>query len=237
MSYDTQFGFDTKQRRRADPTHQPYQPARSLRNGDLAAIHVFMPWWPHERLCDARIWPGMIAIWLALPVRAFIKPDFPLELRAMLRAAGLAPARVSLELPEAAAMAITPDGLLRLSALRDTGVGLILTEFGGAIASLSALKRLPLTAMKLSPTLVRGLPADREDSGLVRAAIAAAHTLGLAVIADGIAGVAQSAWLAGEGCAAGLGPLFGAPMSAERLGDWLAGTCQPGAVAAIKHRD
>ena len=234
MSHDTLIEFDTRRRLRAEPTPPCYQPALSLQTGDLAAIRAVQH---RTMLSTTRSWPETAAIWLALPPRALAAHTFPLELRGMLRGAGLAQSRVSLELPEAAAMAINPDGLLRLSALRDIGVGLILTEFGGSIASLSSLKRLPLTAMALSPVVVRGLPADREDAGLVRAAITVAHTLGLAVIADGVVSADQSAWLAGEGCTAGLGKLFGAPMSAQRLGDWLAGTCQPGAVTAIKRGD
>jgi len=207
-----------------DPTPRLYQPALSLHDRALAAIHIRADGRPDRILAAAQTWPAPIDLWLNVPPGALIDPDLPVELGGMLRHAGLAPERISLELPEAEALATTHDGLLRLSALRDIGIGLILTEFGEAIASLTALRRLPLTALKLSRTLVHGVPTDPEGTGLVGAAIAAAHVCGLAVIADGIANLAQSAWLAGQGCSIGLGPLFAAPMSARRLDGWLRGT-------------
>ncbi len=234
MLHDTRVAFDMRARQGAEPVPHRYQPALSLHNSDLVAIRARHH---RDRLVAAPTWPDTVAIWLNPTARALAHPDFPRELGTQLRAVGVAPARISLELPEAAAMAIPPHGLLTLSALRDIGVGLILTEFGGAIASLSALKRLPLTAMTLSPALVHSLPTDREDAGLVRAAISAADTLGLAVIADGVATPAQRNWLADQGCLAGLGPFFAAPMSAQGLATWLAGTCQPDRVAAIQHCD
>ena len=219
MPNDTLVEFDMRRRLRAEPAPSCYQPARSLQTGNLSAIRA-----PHhdDTFVVAQTWPETIAAWLTLPARTLANPDFPRELLTQLRRAGVAPVRVSIELPEAAAMAISPDGLLLLSAVRDIGVGLILSEFGGAIASLTALKRLPLTAMTLSQAMVCNLLADREDASLVGAAIIAARALGLAVFADGITHPVQSAWLAGQGCAAGCGPLFGAPMSADRMRDWLA---------------
>lgn len=234
MPHDTLVGFEMRRRQGGEPAQQRYQPAMSLQNGDLVAIRALHY---HDFGAEAQTWPDVAAVWFCPPTRALANPNFPGELRARLSRLGVSPARVCLELTEAAAMAITADGLLKLSALRDIGVGLILTDFGGAVASLTALKRLPLTAMTLSSVLVRAVPADREDAGLVRAAITAAHTLGLAVIADGIASSAQSIWLGSLDCAAGLGPLFGAPMSTDRLGNWLDRTCQPDPVAAIRHGD
>ena len=224
MPHDTIVDFDMKPRLRAEPAAPRYQAAYSLQTGKLTAIRgpqdhdIFVL--DQTRMVKTGQEP--IATWLTPRARALANPDFVRELLVHLHDAGVPPDRVSIELPEIAAMAITNDGLLRLSAVRDIGVGLILTGFGGAIASLAALKRLPLTAMALSPALVCNLPADREDAGLVRAAISATHVLGLAVIADGITHPAQSAWLAGQGCAAGIGPLFGVPMVAERMRDWLA---------------
>ncbi|MBC7637712.1 MAG: EAL domain-containing protein [Acetobacteraceae bacterium] len=177
----------------------------------------------HDGLMEAHNWPAAVAIWLAFPGSELNNPDFPHELHTALRRADIPAERLTLKLPETTAMPINTDGLLSLAGLRDLGVGLVLTEFGGAIASLSMLRRLPLTAVALSPAVVGGLPEDREDAALVRAAISMAHVLGISVVANGIATDAQRGWLAGLGCAAGIGPLFGAPMAAAKLGRWLRG--------------
>lgn len=129
-----------------------------------------------------------------------------------LAGAGLPGSRLELILSEAMLVAIDADGLLALSALRDLGVGLCVDAFGAGMSSLTLLRRLPLTAIKLARTLVRGLPADREDAAIARAAIATAQTMDLAVIADGVESEHQRAFLAHCGCDEGQGPLFGPPL-------------------------
>jgi len=96
-------------------------------------------------------------------------------------------------------------------------VGVTLDDFGTGFASLSTLKRLPLTAMKLDRSLVRDLPVDAEDAAIVRAVIATAHALGLRVVAEGIETESQRAFLTGCGCDEGQGYLFSRPVPAEQI--------------------
>lgn len=130
------------------------------------------------------------------------------QVAAALDATGLNPERLLLELAERMLVDVSLDTLLMLSAIRDLGTGIALDEFGTAIGSLTMLRRLPLTAMKLDRSLVRDLPADREAAAIVRALITAAHALGLCVIAEGIETEAQRAFLSGAGCDEGQGSLF-----------------------------
>lgn len=127
------------------------------------------------------------------------------------------PERLELELTESQLLADDTETLLALSAVRDLGVGLTLDDFGAGQTSLSVLKRLPLTAMKLDRALVRGLPAEREDAAIARALIATAHALGLSVVAEGIETEAQRAFLAAAGCDEGQGYLFSEAVPPERL--------------------
>lgn len=124
-------------------------------------------------------------------------------------AAGLAADRLELLLPEGALVGLDDDGVLALAALRDLGIGLILDGFGIGLTSLALLRHLPLTAIRLSRSLVRGLPGAADDVAIARAGIAVAHAMGLSVIADGIETEAQRAMLALYGCDEGQGPLMG----------------------------
>ena len=83
----------------------------------------------------------------------------------------------------------------RAAALRDHGIGLTLDGFGAGLASLTVLRRLPLTGLKLARSVVRGLPGDGDDVAVARAGIAMAHAMGLVAIADGIETEAQRAFL------------------------------------------
>ncbi len=217
-----------------------FQPAQLLASGQVVAAEM-LPDWPlqphrglegqlaggrgHGRAGQAALaamqaaciaaqhWPAGMSLWLNLPAGFASDLGFPAKIAAMLALSGLPSARISLELPERLGNDIDSDRLIALSGLRDLGVGLVLDGFGSRSASLAALRRLPLTGMKLDRGLVRGLPEEREDAALVRAAIDTALALGLQVIADGIETERQRCFLAAIGCQIGQGMLFSHPLT------------------------
>jgi EAL domain-containing protein (putative c-di-GMP-specific phosphodiesterase class I) len=134
-----------------------------------------------------------------------------------LEASGLNPERLEIELAESTLLDFNLDMLLMLSAIRDLGAGVVLDEFGAGLASLTMLKHLPLTGMKLDRSLVRDLPTDHEDAAIVQAVITAAHALGVWVVAEGIETEPQRAFLSGVGCDGGQGSLFSGPLPAGDL--------------------
>ena len=140
-----------------------------------------------------------------------------------LEVTGLPPERLELELTESMLVDGSVETLLLLSAIRDLGVGLALDDFGTGYASLSMLKRLPLTVMKLDRSLVRDLPRDREDAAICRAVVETGHALDLVMVAEGIETEAQRAFLAGIGCDEGQGWLFAPALPLDQIRKRLAG--------------
>lgn len=141
----------------------------------------------------------------------------PIQLAMALEQSGLPPENLELELTESMLVDGSTDTLLALSAIRDLGIGLALDDFGTGFASLSMLKRLPLTVMKLDRSLVRDLPMNREDAAIVRAVIETGHAMRLNVVAEGIETEAQRAFPCGIGCDEGQGFLFSHPLPADQL--------------------
>jgi EAL domain-containing protein (putative c-di-GMP-specific phosphodiesterase class I) len=134
--------------------------------------------------------------------------------RTILDVTGLDPARLVLEIGEDRLDGLDLDMLLRLSALRDLGVGLSLDAFGATGADLSLLSILPLTSVKLHGTLLHRLP---HDPGPIQSVVRAAHTMGLRVIATGVETEEQCLLLADIGCDAGQGDLFSSMISADQV--------------------
>lgn len=139
------------------------------------------------------------------------------QLAHALEVSGLDPERLELELTESMLVEADTKTLLTLSAIRDLGVGLALDDYGTGYTSLSILKRLPLTAMKLDRTLVRQLPADREDAAIARAAVETGHAMDLQIVAEGIETEQQRGFLSGIGCDQGQGFLFSHPVPSAAL--------------------
>ncbi|WP_264714448.1 EAL domain-containing protein [Limobrevibacterium gyesilva] len=184
---------------------------------DHAGVAAALGGWTLRHACAEAVgWPqGSIAV--AVSARQLLDQALAGQIAEALEISLLPPERLALALPESALADTGIDELLTLSALRDLGVGLVLDDFGAAIGSLTQLRRLPLTALKLASPLVRNLPADREDAAIVRAVTTTAHALGLTVIADGVETERQRAFLTACGCDEGQGALFGLPQRGGTL--------------------
>jgi EAL domain-containing protein (putative c-di-GMP-specific phosphodiesterase class I) len=92
--------------------------------------------------------------------------------------------------------------------LEALGVGVALDRFGSADASLRALRRYPLQAVKLDPAMVATIDGDASAASMVPAIVKLAAALGLPVAARGIETAAQAEALRAVGCTFGQGALF-----------------------------
>jgi EAL domain-containing protein (putative c-di-GMP-specific phosphodiesterase class I) len=168
-------------------------------------------WMLQEACRMAASWEGNIVV--SVDVSASQVEDDALldQVANALEDSGLPPDRLEIELCESGLTGSLGETLLRLGALRDLGVGVALDEFGTGAASLSLLKRLPLTTVKLGPSMVRDLVFSREDRAILQAIIQAARALNLITVAMGIETEDQRAFVAGLACDEGQGALFGPP--------------------------
>ncbi len=134
-----------------------------------------------------------------------------------LELSGLPPRLLKLEITESFAMRGTQDCLDRLYALRALGVELAIDDFGTGYASLSYLRELPISILKIDREFVRNIPEHRGDCAIIEAIVAMAHGLGLMVVAEGVETEAQKAFLKRAGCDVMQGYLGGRPAPAQEF--------------------
>jgi EAL domain-containing protein (putative c-di-GMP-specific phosphodiesterase class I) len=190
------------------------------RSGQVSAIGA----WALAAACrDAASWPKASVVAVSIPPGHLASADLLGHVAAALDGAGLPPERLELGLAESVLQALDGDAFLALAAIRDLGVGLAVEDFGSGVASLTMLRRLPLTMLRLDRALIRDLPADREAVAIARSVIEAGHALGLGVAGVGVETEKQRAVLADCGCDEGQGPLFGFPLDGAQIGPRLVG--------------
>lgn len=172
----------------------------------------------------AALWPETVRVAVNVPVALFLAEDFSQRVADALEAAGIAAARLELEISEAVFFGDTSVVDRTLATLFKLGVRLTLDEFGSGYSSLAYLRRAPFDSIKIDEKLVA--EAERHDSrelGLVRAIVALAGALQMDTIANGIESPQLLAALSECGVRYLEGPIFSEPMDHEMIAQEMAG--------------
>jgi diguanylate cyclase (GGDEF)-like protein/PAS domain S-box-containing protein len=152
------------------------------------------------------------------------------QLQSMLLAQGVTPDLLELEITEDALVQHTPELLARLQSLREMGISVAIDDFGTGYSSLSYLRQLPISVIKIDQSFVASMLANNTDAVLVRTIIDMAHSMGHALVAEGVEASEQCQRLHQDGVEMGQGYLFGRPVCAEEFAArWLQCDCSQNA--------
>jgi diguanylate cyclase (GGDEF)-like protein len=157
---------------------------------------------------DGRDWGVAINV----SARNLHEPDFAGMVARLTGQAGVRPGQLQVEVTETA---LPVDPAVAAGALADlaaAGFGTALDDFGVGYASLSHLRSLALTEVKIDRAFVAGVAEDGEDREVVAALIQLAHGLGLTVCAEGVETADAADWLRLVGCDRAQGFFFSAPV-------------------------
>jgi diguanylate cyclase (GGDEF)-like protein/PAS domain S-box-containing protein len=152
-----------------------------------------------------------------ISARQFSDGQLGTRIATILRDTGLPPACLELELTESILMREVSEAMQILDGLKNLGLSIAVDDFGTGYSSLNYLKQFPIDVLKIDRTFVDGLPSGEQDAQIARAIIAMAHSLNLAVIAEGVETHEQLDFLREHGCDEVQGYLFGRPMPANRF--------------------
>jgi len=191
----------------------------SLERGPLAA--TIGTWVLHEASAQAAIWRRNGRPDFRMGVNLFGAQfrigDLEQDVREALQRHGLPPSALELEITENIVLNHDDVALAALERLRDSGVGIAFDDFGTGFASLSLLKRYPLTRIKIDKSFTDGFLASKQDASVIRAILDMARSFELETIAEGIETSPQQDGLREQGCEEGQGYLFGKPLPAPQF--------------------
>lgn len=138
-----------------------------------------------------------------------------------LAASGVEPHLLRIEVTESELIRRPADALEALTLLRQSGIEISLDDFGTGHSSLARLATLPLDELKLDRSVVSAVDSDYRQAAIVRAAAALGHELGLRVVAEGVEDDITAETVRRLGCDAIQGYLYGRPMPAPALLEWM----------------
>ncbi|WP_042425224.1 putative bifunctional diguanylate cyclase/phosphodiesterase [Comamonas granuli] len=191
----------------------------ALEGGPLAAVVGY--WVLDEACAQAALWRRRGARDFRIGVNLFGAQfrvnDLAQEVVSALHRHGLPAQALELEITENIVLDSDDLVLAALQRTRAHGVGIAFDDFGTGYASLSLLKRYPLSRIKIDRSFVQSLLESEQDATLIRAILDISRSFGLETIAEGIEEAPQLQRLLEFGCDEGQGYLFSAPVPADEF--------------------
>jgi EAL domain-containing protein (putative c-di-GMP-specific phosphodiesterase class I) len=171
----------------------------------------------------AAAWPRFEhAFTLAVNVSAQVldHTEFRVKLNELNEALAAAGAGLILELTEESLIEDYASALAKLNRIRKSGVELAIDDFGRGYSSLSYLKDIPATEIKIDKSFVSTAASDRKDWHIIKAATELAHAFGMRVVAEGVDSAESLTAIGQLGCELAQGFYIARPMRSELLLEW-----------------
>jgi diguanylate cyclase (GGDEF)-like protein/PAS domain S-box-containing protein len=155
-----------------------------------------------------------VAVSINLSAKQFAHADLAEQIQAALRESGLPARCLILEITESVVMADADQTAAILHRLKNLGVQVEIDDFGTGYSSLAYLHKFPVDTMKIDRSFIARLNGTPENTEMVRTIITLAHTLSMAVTAEGVETEGQLALLAEMDCENSQGFLLSKPLPA-----------------------
>ena len=131
-----------------------------------------------------------------------------------LKATGLAPHRLELEITETLLLGNSKTIMKELQTLKAMGVAIVMDDFGTGYSGLSYLWRFPFDKIKIDRSFMQGFDASGRDAEtVVKTIIALGRELNMRVTVEGVETAKQAAFLDGADADQVQGFFFGRPVS------------------------
>ena len=165
--------------------------------------------WSKAGLSPPRIAVNVSALQLAAR-------DFVTKLERVLQCYPAGESGIDLEITESVFVDDLQGSIDKLALARARGLAVAIDDFGTGYSSLSYLGRLPIDALKIDQSFVKGMADDPQSTSIVTTIISLAHSLDLKVIAEGVETESQAQLLRLLQCDQAQGYLVSRPVPAEQ---------------------
>src|SRR5665647_1033169 len=188
----------------------------SVAEQDFELMGSLTSWVLRRALADHVAWTKAghdwaVAVNISAPDLALL--EFADTVGQILAEAGVRPDRLHLEVAETELAFDTDLAGQVVGALAAQGIVMSIDDFGISYTSLSQLRTLEVSEVKIDRTFLAALPGSEQDRAMVRSLIDPGHSLGCSVTAEGVEWQDVADWLVDAGCDHAQGYLWLRPRS------------------------
>lgn len=179
--------------------------------------------WVLKRACVDRQWFAQadgfanIGVSVNMSARQVMSHHFVEAVTRVLGDTNTDPTYVTLDVTESVFIDDIQRALVVMEDLKRVGLSLALDDFGTGYSSLLHLKQFPVKTVKIDSGLVAESPLEDSNHAIVSAVVSLAHTLGVAVVAEGVETAGQLRNVMTLDCEFYQGYHFARPMTADDL--------------------
>ena len=180
----------------------------------IGMISAIGNWVLRQACLEAAKWPAPTGLAVNISGDQFQDRSFVDYVKTCLKEAGLAPARLTLEITES--LFYTDRNLMRdsLTELRSIGVRIALDDFGSGFSSISNLRHFPLDHIKVDRCFTDAMLGDQRDVELIDIMMRLGSTFNVLTTIEGVETEGQMDVVRALGASEAQGFLFSKPIAA-----------------------
>jgi diguanylate cyclase len=223
-----------------------YQPFLDLRKGRITGFEALLRWqhpvrglippsifipiaeesglihqigeWVIRRACATLAhWPDHVRIAVNISAVQFQNVGILQTIVQALAEANVAPNRLEIEITESMLISKYGSASAILNSLLELGLTVALDDFGTGFSSLTYLRKLPFSRIKIDQSFIRDMLTQPDCAAIVKSVIGLAQELRIGVVAEGVETIDQLEYLRQTSCDEVQGYLIGRPMMASDI--------------------
>jgi diguanylate cyclase (GGDEF)-like protein len=184
---------------------------------ETGLIHEIGEWVIRRACATLADWPDDIRVAVNFSAAQFHNTSILQTIVLALADAKISPDRLEIEITESMLLSKYGSASSILNALLELGVTVALDDFGTGFSSLTYLRKLPFSRIKIDRSFISDMLAQPDCAAIVKSVIGLARELRIGVVAEGVETVDQFEYLRQTHCDEVQGYLVGRPQSAEQV--------------------
>ncbi|TGN89334.1 EAL domain-containing protein [Bradyrhizobium yuanmingense] len=182
---------------------------------ETGLIHEIGEWVIRRACATVADWPEEIRVAVNFSAAQFHNTAILQTIVQALAEARIAPHRLEIEITESMLLSKYGSAATVLNALLELGVTLALDDFGTGFSSLTYLRKLPFSRIKIDQSFIRDMLVQPDCAAIVKSVISLASDLRIGVVAEGVETADQLEYLRQISCDEVQGYLISRPVAAD----------------------